>query len=424
MKHSILVFILLNVILLKGYSQSTDTLNVDNAFQLANTMSHNGQREEAKALCKRILKKSPGYSDVSVLLARIYIWTDDYEGGRIVLKNLLSQKPYEDAYIALVDLERWDDHPEESLLWAQEGLNNYPESKDLMLKKAQALNDLDQNKEAYKYLDTVLRVYPNYLEARDLFNNIRLKSFKNAISVSYALDHFEPIFEREDWHLGSISYTRSTKLLGSVVARFNYGRRFESFGKQIEVDMYPSLGKKMYGYFNFGYSGEGIFPTYRAGVSIYRSFPRSFEGEIGFRQLQFDTATTIYTASIGKYMGNFWFNIRGYYTKTNFIDFDISNKRTYSQTYYFMARYYFGGVEDHLTLGLGTGVSPDDATKVNFQRNFYLKNRKITLGYNQSFKKVNIFNLTLGLLDQEFTLGPEKLRGIDYFGSVSFTRLF
>ena len=58
------------------------------------------------------------------------------------------------------------------------------------------------------------------------------------------------------------------------------------------MDAYPSLSKKTYMYLNVGYSdsyktGTFVFPKYRAGISIYRSLPKSFEAEIGARLLNF-----------------------------------------------------------------------------------------------------------------------------------------
>lgn len=140
-------------------------------------------------------------------------------------------------------------------------------------------------------------------------------------------------------------------------------------------------------YLGAGYSSnDGIFPKFRSGASLYANLPASFEAEIGYRQLRFTENIWMYTASVGKYYKNFWFNARTYLTPGD---------QNISQSYAATIRYYTKGSDDYLGFIIGSGFSPeenrenlwDDAT-------YQLKTFKTGLDYNFSVKSKNIFSIT------------------------------
>jgi len=181
---------------------------------------------------------------------------------------------------------------------------------------------------------------------------------------------------------------------------------------QYEIDTYPHISKTFYAYMSGAYSNNvGIFPKTRAGFSLYANLPASFEAEAGFRYLHFTGDTWIYTASIGKYYKSFWFNFRTYLTPSN---------SSISQSYSIKARYYTGGADDYISLGIGTGISPDDPRNIillNNGQNYKLRSNNITAAYYRSFKKLNIIFFTASLDHQEYqfqTWGNQLDLGIGY----------
>ena len=175
--------------------------------------------------------------------------------------------------------------------------------------------------------------------------------------------------------------SRQTKL-GTVTARVNYGHKFGEDGVQAEVEAYPRISPTFYAYVNGGYSGSDIFPQYRGGFSLYANLPASFEGELGFRYLYFDESVWVYTASVGKYYKNFWFNLRTYLTP---------GEDELSRSFALTARYYTAGADDFITLGIGTGVSPDDQrNNINYAINTNLVSYKFNLGYQRTVGRQNI----------------------------------
>jgi YaiO family outer membrane protein len=412
----VVFFILLS---LNSFSQIADSISADNGYQMARNMAFNGKKEEAKVLCKKLILKSPNYTDISILLGRLYVWTDEYDSARAVFNSILLKKPNEDSFIAYSDLERWDDKPLKSLDIVNKGLVLYPNSEDLLLRKAKAKNDIGETKIAYQILDSILINNPKNNEARALAERLKSNSFKNKISLSYSLDYFDKQYSAPSnkWHLASLSYSRSLKYLGSTIARLNYGERFGSEGYQFEVDMYPSISKKMYAYLNAGVSSYSIFPKTRYGISLYRSFPHAFEGEIGLRYLKFNTSTLIYTASIGKYVSNFWFSLRGFFVKSDF------SETTYSQSYSLISRYYLSNADNYIALTLGYGISPDDRTQQSLLENPQLSSRKIFSNYQNKFKKSYIFNIGAGLINQNYFQG-QLANGNDFNFTIGIEKKF
>lgn len=140
--------------------------------------------------------------------------------------------------------------------------------------------------------------------------------------------------------------------IGAVTGRVMYSNRFGSNGLQGEVEAYPSITKGIYAYVGTAYSQTDIFPRFRAVISLYYVLLKSFDAETGFRYLDFNPSKTyIYVHSLGKYSGNFYFNIKSYLSP----DVDI-----FPHSYTFSTRYYFSNRFNFIGAQIGTGVSPDD----------------------------------------------------------------
>ena len=141
------------------------------------------------------------------------------------------------------------------------------------------------------------------------------------------------------------------------------------------------------------------------------NLPSSFEGELGFRYLHFTGDTWIYTAAVSKYVGDFWFNFRTYLTPSN---------SAISQSYTVHVRYYTGGADDYLSLGVGTGISPDDPRNIillNNGNNYKLTSDNISAAFYHSFKRLNVFFITASLDNQEYqfnTRGNQLDIGVGY----------
>ena len=381
----------------------------DQLFQLARKMAFdNKDYQQAIALSRQALVQSPNYSDVRVFLGRLYTWTAKLDSARFLFETVLKdEKGHEDAVLAYASLEYWNDNSRRALSILNSGLAENPASEDLLLLKAKVLNSLREYREANEVVSVLIKNYPKNPEARVIANRIKDNSALNAIGTSYDFIYFDRQFA-DPWHLASVDYSRQTKM-GSVTGRVNYANRFNTGGFQFEVDAYPSISKNFYAYVSAGASADDVvFPKYRAGFSLYASLPAAFEAEAGFRYLKFGNNTWIYTFSGGKYYKNYWFNLKAYLTPST---------ASILQSYSLSVRYYFGGADDYLSFGAGTGISPDESSSILLNSSFKLKSNNLSLGYRHVVKTFNIIALNASWLNTEFrhdVFGNQFNTGISY----------
>lgn len=394
-------------------SISAQQISSDSLFKEARTTAFDKKNySDAIQLSKEALAISPGYSDIRIFLGRLYTWTGKKDSARFCFEEALFNHPgLEDAYAALTDLEYWNDNPSKALDICEKGLAFHPEASGLLIKKVKCLLDLKRFDEAQKTASQLLKTDPKNAEARSILEKIKYQAAKNKVGINYDYVSFDKQFN-DPWHLVSLDYTRATKA-GSITGRINYANRFATNGVQFETDAYPRISKTFYTYLNAGISNKnGVFPQYRGGFSLFANLPKSFEAEGGFRYLYFSDPTWIYTASVGKYYKNYWFNVRTYVTPS---DLSISN------SYSFTARYYFGGT-DYFGLGAGTGISPDETVN-NIQLNnlYKLRSYRVSADYRKTFNRLNTFSAGFSWLQQEYF---PKVQGNQYDFSIGYQRKF
>lgn len=402
-KTSVKPFLVLVILVLNGLFLNVSAQSYDEARNLA----FNGNRAKARQLCRAILAK--GFdSDVALLLGRTYAWDGKYDSTRIVLNEVLSRNPNNmDALDAFVDVEYWSDNYDKAIEYCDLALKKAPYSEDFLLKKARILHSNEKYKEAVVTLEDFIRKYPGQAEVLKKLQEYRPDVMKNKLKISYTLDFFDKDFNRDPWQLTAFSYGRKTKL-GSVIARVNMAQRFGDTGFQYELDAYPKISENNYLYLNYGFSKSSVFPENRFGVELYHNFPKSFEGSIGMRQLYFSSSNvSIFTATLGKYVSNYWISLRSYVTPGS----DGTSVSGQLQ-----ARRYFSDPENYIGLRLGYGVSPDDnqnLVDVNAKSRLTLKTRSIRMEYNHIISRIWILN-------GGATWGNEELIPGTYSGYYSF----
>ena len=296
--------------------------------------------------------------------------------------------------------------------YADDGIRYNPSSKELLLRKTKCLSALDRYKDALEITDSLLNMDPKNNAARSLSAGIKDRSSKNKLGVSYDHTGFDKQFTKP-WHIVSIDYSRQTKS-GSFMGRVNYANRHAKNGVQFEMDAYPHISKTFYAYTNIGYSADmPVFPKFRAAFSLYANLPGSFKADAGFRYLNFDSDTWIYTVALGKYYKNFRFNGRTYLTP--------SNSRI-SQSYTLTTRYYLSGADNYFSLFIGQGISPDDRSLVSQLNSGYkLKTKKMGAAYRFTINKLNIFSFSSSFTNVEYL---PKIKGNQLNLSLGYQRRF
>jgi YaiO family outer membrane protein len=157
-------------------------------------------------------------------------------------------------------------------------------------------------------------------------------------------------------------------------------------------------------------SNKKNFPYSRFSIEPYTKLPASFEMSLGFRYLNFDDSrfvvfdaskVMIYTGSIGKYYGDYWFSFRPYLTP---------GKDGWSKSVNFIVRRYLSDEDSYFSLILGTGLSPDEQQYAYNPSLSYLKSNKIALEYQQKIGSGFFLDCGTGFAREEILAGTKRNR--------------
>jgi YaiO family outer membrane protein len=365
---------------------------------------------KALDLCNQALDISPNYTDIIIFKGRIFSWDKQTDSARAMFNLAMQQKPkLSDVYVAYASMEYWNANYELANKVIETGLQYNQQNTELLMLKARVLNAQKDYKGAMDVTDAILEIESKYAEARSLQQQIKDLVAKNSVGLKYDYVKFDKQFP-DPWHLITANYTRQTNM-GSVTFNLNFANRFNRDGLQFELEAYPRISKTFYSYVNLGYSDDvGIFPNWRAGLSLYANLPKSFEAEAGVRYLYFVSSTYIYTLYLGKYYSNFLFGARTYLVP--------SPNTTVSHSYNAIARYYYGSVDEYIGLTAGYGISPDDRPFAYLLNStIKLKTLKAGAEWRHAINRLNILTANVSIIIQEYlpnTTGNQFQAGIGY----------
>lgn len=389
--------------------QTTYNGNPDTSFETARKLAFNDQRKQAQDTLVHILTKYPNYSDIRTFLATTYSWDGNYKKARkefaIVIENDSKNKS---NWVAAIKNELWSDSHYDAIEMANKALQIFPEDSEIMLLKASAKENTNNQLEALKIVETILEKNPEDTKAQDFKNSLNQSLRTNSVGLRSAVDIYSEVFDPMQFH--TLKLSRLTKY-GSVIAKVNYNRRFNENGTQFEVDLYPKIAKGLYAYVNFGIADSFLFPDIRYGAELHQSLPHSLELSLGFRALQFSTTTTIYTGSLGWYTGNNYWSIRPYLTPG---DGGLSTSGALNY------RRYRSNADNYLGMTFSMGFSPEIYQfKVEGNENtiINLQSQRFNVGYYfTTNKNRNAWGAQFDITHQEISFDPGN-----YFWIYSFT---
>lgn len=381
------VFLLVFTLLISTgiYAQvDTSSMTAEDLYTIARGKAFNGEREEARRLCKMALDKSPNYLEIEVFMGRTYAWDGNRDEARKVYNGVLEKEPVHiEATLAMADVELWDNKPLEALVYLDKCLAVFPNNYDLLFKKAKALITAKREEEALMVLGRAIEIQPGSKECNDLKQSIKGPKLKHTITTNVAADFYsDPNYGT--MYYSMVQFGTMTKY-GTFIGRMNYAHRFDENGIQPEVDLYPTLWKGAYGYINYGFTTSDLFSRHRLGVEIYQKLRKGFELSYGLRYLNFGPGVdvTIYTLSVGWYYKSYWFNARPYITPS---------EGNFSRSLDLLARKYFKDANNYISVGAGAGFSPD-ARRIQTNAGldadnsiYFLKSQKVALGFQKSIR--------------------------------------
>lgn len=371
----------------------------DKAFEAARELAFNGKRKQAQDSLLLILTKYPNYNDIRSFLASTYSWDGNYKTAKKEFEQVLKNDPDRlDTWEAAIKNELYREAPFSALEMVKKALENFPDNPEILYLKARAEEKSNKKEEALITIESILKNNPKHEKAlsfkESALNDLRL----NDISLKSSIDIYSEVFDPMQYYL--LSYGRQTKF-GSIKGKLNVSNRFQSIGAQFEVDMYPRIIKGLYAYLNFGLSNSFLYPDVRYGGELYKSLPLSLEISAGFRALKYSSTTTIYTGSLGWYIGNDYWSFRTYITPG-----DSGSSKSGTLVY----RKYRRDANNYLSIDAGIGFSPE-IYRFEFQGNenaiVNLKSQKLNVGYFFTSKNnKNAWGVQTGVSHQEISFNP------------------
>lgn len=272
---------------------SQEVINPENEYLRIREMAFSGDYANAEAEARKLVNAFPRYGDARILLGRILAWQKNYNDAAAVIDTLLKTEPDNaDALSARRDITLWSK-------------SNTPVATDI-----RAGYSFDTFSEPYKRFWQVFQAGAGH---------------------------------RFGWGPAAFYVNTGNVIIGDPSPR-------NETEVQFEVEAYPALGKKNYAYLDYAYSPGSWFPTHRGAIELWQNLPAGWVISAGGNYYYFDRNIFIALASVEKYLGKYWFSLKG------FVYFKKENPTT---SFYFNARRYFNDT-DYLQLTLGTGTAPDE----------------------------------------------------------------
>lgn len=379
----------------QAFAQSSDSLYA----QARKVAFDEGDYERARALGYRALERSPNYHGIRVFVARTLAWDGMRDSARTELKTVLDRAPdHYEGLKAMIDVESWSERYRSALEYADQGRKHYQDDSHFIEKRAALLRTLNRPQEARAQLDVILSENPSNEFAKAELRRLREAQRRYTASLSYRHDAFRG--GRLPWRFGTFTLSRPTPI-GSVIGRIQYANRFSTNGLKFGVDAYPSLVSGLYAYLNAGYSSSSIFPRYRLGGSLYKSLPWSMTAEIGARHLNFGGGgTTIYTASLTKYRGQYMYRAGTYLTP---------GSTGTSASVNAMARRYLSGSQTYVGANASIGSSPTGARADAFEEDFQrTRSWSVSAHAQVAVAQRTVLGISIGYDSEEIVSGTRR----------------
>jgi len=342
----------------------------DSLLTQAKTFAYNGNYEQSITILKEL-------NDIEAqqLLARVYAWSHQYEKSLMLCKQLNVDFPevvsnYHIAATTALWGGQWAVCSQE----AEKGIALGGDPLVFGILQLKALMNAKKIIDAEKKCLILMTQYPRNDELKALYEEIRKKQFQKELLVNHTQDHFT--LDSSRWKSTSVILKNKTKY-GPVLLSANHSKRFDLTGLQGELEFYPKIDSNYYAYLDLGFSSSVLFPNFRNGISVFRTFNKGFEAELGYRNLHFKEAGNVwfYLGSVTKYFGNNTLTYR--FTS-------IHSPDGKSATHGLKLTHYLDDALSYVSVELGSGTNARDYQAYSSFKPFSnINSRRIQIDYKQ-----------------------------------------
>jgi YaiO family outer membrane protein len=271
-------------------------------------------------------------------------------------------------------------------------------------------------KNAAAVVDTLLTKEPDNAEALSLKRDIVQWSKENStestgIRAGYSFDTFQEPYSRY-WQVFSAGaehrFNWGLAAAGLNIGNANIGEPSPDHATewQLEAEAYPKFSDKNYAYLAYAYSPGDYFPTHRAAGELWQVLPAGWAASAGMNYYYFNRNIFIALASVEKYIGRYWFSLRGY---MYFKDHGVTTSG------YLNIRRYFTDI-NYFQLTLGAGTAPDEPFDIQTDLMRYSA-YSARIAYNVALSHKLIMRIGTGYSYEEYLENTWRNR---FEGNVNF----
>lgn len=368
--------------LMLKYSQKAIEANPDSIVfktKYAEALSKNEVYDQAGDLLKALLESNPYNKDIVNAYSQYAL---DY--GKLLYKN-------KDA--------------DQLMTVTDDALKFNPNNKELLYQKGLAYLLQKDYAKAYEFMKFYV---PSPAEQASFLKEIewlQYKGYKNQVSLNYLRSRFADQINVNA--IATLEYTRFQSKINTYTARLNYTGRELGYGVLAQAEWTHKLNPKTYFIANFGL-GTRYFAKVIANGSVFRSFAKDYELELGFGYRNLTNVYTLKNLVVGvSHKGeSMWLNAKAllYRTESSVTLYNVLTQSRF---------YIFNEGRSHLMAMASVGTVPEsgalDLAVYNTYNAFntmvggggqYMINKRLTLSvlgnwYNYKYNpKIysNLFN--------------------------------
>ncbi|NQV30634.1 MAG: YaiO family outer membrane beta-barrel protein [Candidatus Marinimicrobia bacterium] len=394
----------------------------DSLYELARITAFEQKNNQlAIGLTREAIKLEPQTAHFQVFLGRLYAWEGEYTFAEAELNSVLHSNPaHLDARLALLDVYLWSAKFEELEQACSEGLQHHPDDPNILYKNGQALAAMNDTVGALRTFNLLKKIDPQYSNLDSQIQALKAKAAPRKIKIMLGYDRLAETrtawqflvseTSMDPWSSLAMEYEHPFDF-GQLIFRLNAASRFSIQGTMFEIESYPKIRKGTYTYLALATSGSSIYPKTKAGLEVFQELPRAYEGSVGLRYLKVpDERITVFTASVGKYLGNNWINARTFITPQS---------ASLSKSWSLVLRHYLADADEYWELNGGGGEVPDE--NLGAEEISYLGARRLGLMLQKKLRQRSLIQVRLNFLNQE--VRTQSYRGTTGFNITLEQRL-
>jgi len=349
--------------------QAASVPSFDDQYAKARALANGGQPELALAAYSALLARAPGNADVllgrGIVYARLERWSESEADLAAAAK---ASPAYADVWQALANTYRWSGQPAKALDAADRLVALRPQDPDALLARARAHRALDHAAQARADLEAARTLGGDVgeidgllagLQPRPAMPSAGTPDATGAAGYDWAASlsaGWTDVGNGPRWNDQGASvrrYMPGASLAFETLRAHRFGRHDTAWA----LDGYTRLWHGAYANLRYQHSATGrLFPANAGRIEVWQAFGQGWEASLSDDVLGFDGRVNIYGATVARYVGDFYVQLRHQ---------NIVTEGAHSTGDRLLARWYYAGDGDnYLELSANSGRSDDPLSLV------------------------------------------------------------